>query len=444
MSSTDTIAAISTPPGKGGVGIIRVSGARAFKVASDLTQSSDSVGEVHFRKIFHPDGHELDHGVVLYFQSPHSFTGEDVVELQCHGSPVVLDMIMQVLFDLDVRPARPGEFSERAFLNDKMDLTQAEAVADLIDSSSQAAARAALGSLQGQFSSQVNHLVEKAINLRVFVEAALDFAEEEIDFLAESDVSQQLDALIVSVSELLTEAEQGRKFTEGLTIALAGLPNAGKSSLMNYLAGYEAAIVTEMPGTTRDILRESITLRGIPINLIDTAGIRDSDDVIEKEGVRRAWQNLQMADKVLFLIDSETGWNSDNQTLYAELKKFDCLPVITKSDLQHEISPDQSTELSISSKTGEGIDGLVTLLTGTNAEDLQAAQITSARRRHVEALKRSKEHLLQAKNGFIESGSAELMADDLRQVQQKLNEITGEFTADDLLGKIFSNFCIGK
>ncbi|MDC1288110.1 tRNA uridine-5-carboxymethylaminomethyl(34) synthesis GTPase MnmE, partial [Gammaproteobacteria bacterium] len=292
MTSPETIAAIATPPGTGGIGIVRLSGTQALAIAEKLSLSTLKPGSIQFRSFADAAGVAIDHGLCLYFKSPHSFSGEDCVEIQAHGGPIVLDMLLERVCALGARLARAGEFSERAFLNGKVDLTQAEAIADLIESGSRAASRAAMRSLEGRFSQQVNELVNAIVELRAYIEAALDFAEEEIDFLANSDVGQRLDAALNDLQTLLLHAEQGRTLQEGLGVALAGLPNAGKSSLLNTLAGYEAAIVTEIEGTTRDVLREHISLRGIPIRINDTAGLRESDNPVEREGIRRAWESI--------------------------------------------------------------------------------------------------------------------------------------------------------
>jgi tRNA modification GTPase len=444
MSDVDTIAAIATPPGVGGIGVIRLSGDKAIAIAQTLTESTLEVGQIQFKKFFDEHDTVLDHGIVLVFKSPHSFTGEDVVELQGHGGNVLQDMLLGRVLELGARLAHHGEFSERAFHNDKLDLAQAEAIADLIESGSQAAARAAMRSLQGEFSKQVHTLVDQIIKLRVFVEAALDFAEEEIDFLAESDTAQQLQQLIENTEKILQQAEQGRVLNEGMTMAIAGQPNAGKSSLLNYLAGYDAAIVSAIAGTTRDVIREHIALKGVPVKIIDTAGLRESDDLVEQEGIRRAWHEIEQADVVLHLVDASKGFCSDNEKIKQRLRQAHVITVFTKADLLDENRRPTFCGNLISTKSGEGIDALIEQLT-QNYTDYNHQEATFiARKRHVEALKTSLQHIRQGADIFRQTLSGELMAEDLRQAQQALNSITGEFTTEDLLGEIFSGFCIGK
>jgi tRNA modification GTPase len=444
MTATDTIAAIATAPGTGGIGIVRLSGTRALAIAEELSQSELKPGKIQFRSFTDAAGVAIDHGLCLFFKSPHSFSGEDCVEIQAHGGPIVLDMLLERVCALGARLARAGEFSERAFLNGKVDLTQAEAIADLIESGSRAASRAAMRSLEGRFSQQVNALVDAVVELRTYIEAALDFAEEEIDFLASSDVGQQLDAALNGLQTLLLHAEQGRTLQEGLGVALAGLPNAGKSSLLNYLAGYEAAIVTEIEGTTRDVLREHISLRGIPIRINDTAGLRESDNPVEREGIRRAWESIGQADVVIYLIDASKGITDADQRIIAELGNTRLQLVYSKSDLLAADHPSDPQCLYLSTLTGSGMDLLIDRITGQVADFNQDNHAFMARRRHVDALQRALHCLQQAARSFATSRSGELVAEDLRAAQQSLNEITGEFTSDDLLGKIFSSFCIGK
>lgn len=444
MSEKDTIAAIATPPGVGGIGIIRLSGGSALSLAEQLTRSTLIPSATHFRKFFDSNGQLIDHGIVLYFKAPHSFTGEDIVELQGHGGVVLQDMMLSRVCELGARLAHAGEYSERAFHNGKMDLTQAEAIADLIESGSQAAARAAMRSLQGVFSTRVHALVDRIIELRAYVEAALDFAEEEIDFLGESDIQQQLQDMIQINQQILDEAEQGRVLNEGMTMAIAGRPNAGKSSLLNHLAGYDAAIVTEIAGTTRDVIREHIALKGVPVKIIDTAGLRDSDDPVEQEGIKRAWQEIEKADVVLLLMDALKGITEEDIEIKKRVKNAHCLSVYTKSDLLTPAQKALVDGLCISTKDGSGIDDMIDMLTQNYRDYNQNETTFIARKRHVEALKQGIKSLIDAREIFHGTHSGELMAEDLRAAQRYLNEITGEYTSEDLLGKIFSSFCVGK
>ena len=444
MTSPDTIAAIATPPGTGGIGIVRLSGTRALAIAEELSQSELNPGKIQFRSFIDDVGEAIDHGLCLYFKGPHSFSGEDCVEIQAHGGPIVLDMLLERVCALGARLARAGEFSERAFLNGKVDLAQAEAIADLIESGSRAASRAAMRSLEGRFSQQVNELVEGIVELRAYIEAALDFAEEEIDFLANGDVGQRLEAALGRLQNLLLQAQQGRTLQEGLGVALAGLPNAGKSSLLNTLAGYEAAIVTEIEGTTRDVLREHISLRGIPIRINDTAGLRESENPVEREGIRRAWESIGQADVVVYLIAADKGLTDADQRIIDKLGDTRLQLVYSKSDLLESDHLADPTCLYLSTLTGNGMDLLIDRITGKAADFNQDNHAFMARRRHVDALQRALHCLQQAASSFVASRSGELVAEDLRAAQQNLNEITGEFTSEDLLGKIFSSFCIGK
>jgi tRNA modification GTPase len=440
----ETIAAIATPPGTGGIGIVRLSGNNSLAIAEQLSQSELKPGKIQFRRFYDETGEAIDHGLCLFFPAPHSFSGEDCVEVQAHGGPIVLDMLLERVCVLGARLARAGEFSERAFLNGKIDLTQAEAIADLIESGSRAASRAAMRSLDGRFSQQVNELVDGIVELRAYIEAALDFAEEEIDFLAGSEVGQRLETALGRLQQLLLEAEQGKRLQEGLGVALAGLPNAGKSSLLNYLAGYEAAIVTDIEGTTRDVLREHISLRGIPVRINDTAGLRESDNPVEREGVRRAWESIEQADIVIYLIDASKGLSADDQRIIEQLGDCRLQVVHNKSDLLVADHPVDPSSLYLSTLTGSGMDRLIDCITGQVADFNQDNQTFMARRRHVDALHRALDSMQQAVSSFELSRSGELVAEDLRAAQRHLNEITGEFSSDDLLGKIFSSFCIGK
>jgi tRNA modification GTPase len=440
----DTIAAIATPPGVGGIGIVRISGPEALKIGESLTAANLQPNQVRFRKFLDAAGQTLDHGLCFYCQAPHSFSGEDVVEIQGHGGPILLDMLLERICELGARLARAGEFSERAFLNGKLDLAQAEAIADLIESGSRAATKAAMRSLEGKFSTQVHQLVDEIINLRAYIEAALDFAEEEIDFLEDSVIGERLKQSLVSLNDILRQAENGRVLNEGLTVALAGLPNAGKSSLLNYLAGYEAAIVTEIAGTTRDVVREHISLKGIPLRINDTAGLRDSENLVEQEGIRRAWAEIDKADVILLLVDANIGVTKADRQIIERLGSAGYRLIYSKSDLLSGQSQRNPEAHYISTLNGEGMDELIDLITCKFSDYNQDNQAIMARRRHVDALQKARASLQRAQQAFSDTRSGELMAEDLRDAQNSLSEITGEFTSDDLLGKIFSSFCVGK
>ncbi|MBL7005390.1 MAG: tRNA uridine-5-carboxymethylaminomethyl(34) synthesis GTPase MnmE, partial [Gammaproteobacteria bacterium] len=344
MSVKDTIAAIATPHGVGGIGVIRVSGQKAKAIAETISKKTIVTQKIQFSSFYDQSNDVLDHGIILYFKAPNSFTGEDVVEFQGHGGVVIQDMMMQEINSLGVRTAKPGEFSERAFLNNKIDLTQAEAIADLIESGSQAAAKAAMRSLQGAFSKKVHEITDKIINLRCYIEAALDFSEEEIDFLAEGKINEQLETIEHLLIKIIKDAENGQRLNDGLTLAIAGLPNAGKSSLLNYLTGHDTAIVTPIAGTTRDIISEQISLNGIPIRLSDTAGLRETDDIVEQEGIKKAWKVIQQADVVLLLVDSTAGLTDYDKDIVKRLGKQKYAIVYTKLDLvsnKHKLNVDE-------------------------------------------------------------------------------------------------------
>jgi len=441
----DTIAACATPPGRGGVGIIRISGPAVKTIANQLLGDLPTPRMAAHRLFLDDQGRAIDDGLALYFPGPNSFTGEDVLELQGHGGPVVIDMLLERVFTAGARPARPGEFSERAYLNDKLDLAQAEAIADLIDSNTQQAARSALRSLQGEFSQRIKSLAEKMVELRVYVEAALDFPDEEIDFLADDSVQGRLSAIEINLGQIFDEARQGSLLREGMNLVLAGKPNAGKSSLLNALSGREAAIVTHIPGTTRDVLKESIHIDGMPLHITDTAGLRDSDDPVEQEGIRRAWQAIEQADILLLLIDDsqdksvEEGLIRDR--LPAELRVIE---VYNKIDISHRPKGLHGDEIGISAHTGAGIDDLKQLLKEhMGFHDIEEGQFL-ARRRHLHALEKAQAHVISAREQLEVYNAGELMAEELRQAHDHLGEITGKMTSDDLLGAIFSSFCIGK
>jgi tRNA modification GTPase len=442
----DTIAAIATPPGNGGVGIIRISGTLVTEIAKQLVNKSLIPRHALFSYFIDNDGSVIDSGITLYFPAPASYTGEDILELQGHGGAVVLDMLLRRVLSLGARLANPGEFTERAFLNNKLDLTQAEAVADLIESSTEQSVRSAQKSMQGVFSAQINQLVDELTELRTYVEAAIDFVDEEIDFLTDGVVENRIVKLLESIRQIQKTAQQGRLLRDGMTVVLAGKPNAGKSSLLNALAGHEAAIVTDIAGTTRDVLRERIQLNGMPLHIIDTAGLRDSDNAIEQEGIRRAHEEIRKADKILLLIDaSEPEAQDIIKTLPANI---DITRIYNKIDLLSLAPSIKQTEHGascyLSLKTGDGLDLLKQHLKKSVGFNESTDTVFIARRRHIEALRKGHEFVESALYQLQTSKAGELVAEDLRQAQNCLAEITGQFTSDDLLGKIFSSFCIGK
>ncbi len=447
MISHDTIAAIATAPGRGGVGIIRLSGQHAHAIAQHLIGELPPVRYARHGLFIDPLSQEaIDDGLCLVFKAPHSYTGEDVVELQGHGGPVVLDRLLHLVLHFGARLARPGEFTERAFLNGRMDLTQAEAVADLIDAGSQAAAQAASRAMRGDFSKRIAPLTDQLIQLRVHIESALDFPEEEIDFLSDPQITRQSQALADQFDALLAQTEQGVLLREGMQIAIIGRPNAGKSSLLNQLAGSDRAIVTAIAGTTRDVLRAEIQIDGLPLHLIDTAGLRQSDDPIEQEGIRRAWIEIEHADAILLLRDDRETINDADRALRAKLPAKSILEIHNKIDLTDGTAGfDQERNIFyISAKTGAGIaelrSHLKQLMGFKSADNGQFI----ARRRHLDALIKARAEIGQAHIALTNTKAGELAAESLRRAQQALDQITGKFTADDLLGEIFINFCIGK
>lgn len=453
QNDLDTIVAIATPPGRGGVGIVRVSGADIDQLVLEIIGKPLNPREATFARFRGADQEVLDEGVAVYFPAPASFTGEHVLELQGHGGPVILDSLLQRCLQLGARMARPGEFSERAFLNNKLDLAQAEAIADLIDASSVQAARCAVRSLQGEFSKLVNELVDQIIHIRMYVEAAIDFPEEEIDFLADERLASNLEKLSSDLSATLGRAQQGSLLRDGMTVVLAGKPNAGKSSLLNALAGRDAAIVTSVAGTTRDVLREKINLDGMPLHIVDTAGLRDSDDEVELEGIRRAWQEIGQADQILFLVDAcetaepelEAIW-PEYFSRYSETRQPIAV-VLNKIDQTDHAAGRVKAGIdtfAISAKYGAGLDQLVDYLQTSMGYKGQDEGLFTARRRHLDALEKALDLVDTGRNQLRSSGAGELLAEDLRQAQNHLSEITGQFTSDDLLGHIFSSFCIGK
>ncbi len=471
---TDPIAAIATAPGRGAVGIVRVSGRGVGPLVQALCGRALRPREATYLPFRDAAGQSIDQGLALYFPAPHSYTGEDVLELQAHGGPVVLQLLLarclQAAGELDratgrpclpgLRLARPGEFTERAFLNDKIDLAQAEAIADLIDASTEAAARSASRSLAGAFSDEIHRLRDALVHLRMLVEATLDFPEEEIDFLRKADAHGQLAALQRTLAEVMGRTRQGALLREGIKVVIAGQPNAGKSSLLNALAGAELAIVTPIAGTTRDKVQQTIQIEGVPLHVIDTAGLRESDDEVERIGIERAWQEIAAADAVLFLHDLARAGQPDYEAADAEIAarlagmapaQVPVVDVWNKSDRAEGSSgaapdaPGRAAAVRLSARTGEGLDGLRRVLLDIAGWQSAPEGIYTARARHLEALQAVDAHLMEAAAQLESDGPAlDLLAEELRLAQQALNAITGEFTSDDLLGVIFSSFCIGK
>lgn len=448
-TDTDTIAAVATAPGRGGIGIVRVSGPNVTAIAVAMLGAVPAPRHAVFRHFRDAAGAPLDDGLALFFPAPASFTGEDVLELHGHGGPVVLDMVLARTFELGARAARPGEFSERAFLNGKLDLAQAEAIADLIDAGSESAARSALRSLEGEFSRRVHALTEALVQLRMYVEAAIDFPEEEIDFLADDRVGAATRAIAADLDALLASARQGVLLHDGFTVVIAGPPNAGKSSLLNALAQADTAIVSPIPGTTRDVLKERIHIDGMPLHVVDTAGLRDTADEIETEGIRRAREQMARADRVLLVIDAAASADTDHAATLALLPA--ALPrtlVRNKIDLAGAapalMETARGTEIALSAKTGAGLDLLRNHLKACAGLQPAGEGTFMARRRHLDALQRARRYVEQGAAQLREHRAGELLAEELRQAQNALGEITGEFTPEDLLGRIFSTFCIGK
>jgi tRNA modification GTPase len=458
--SVDTIAAIATPPGRGGVGIVRVSGPGVPALATALLGALAPPRHAVHRTFRDAAGVPIDEGLALYFAAPASYTGEHVLELHGHGGPVVMDLLLARVLELGARPARAGEFSERAFLNERLDLAQAEAVADLIDAGSAAAARAAARSLTGEFSTRVLDLQAALVELRTYVEAAIDFPDEELELLSEPAIGGRIDALLARCDALERAARQGRLLHEGLVVVIAGRPNAGKSSLLNALAGHDAAIVTPIPGTTRDVLRERIQIDGMPLTVLDTAGLRDGPDVVEAEGIRRAREQMTKADRILYVVDA-----ADAAAVDALPADLDALPkdvpvsvVLNKSDLATgrvaagdarlvgtgDTTSTAGASLRISARTGEGLDLLRAHLKTAAGYVPDEAGTFSARRRHLDALARVHAHVLVARGHLRDAAGPELVAEELRLAQGALGEVLGEFTSEDLLSRIFSSFCIGK
>ncbi|WP_194240683.1 tRNA uridine-5-carboxymethylaminomethyl(34) synthesis GTPase MnmE [Snodgrassella sp. ESL0253] len=457
MENNPTIAAIATAPGRGGVGVVRLSGKNLLSLAQKLSGGKTPVPRrVMYTDFVDEQGAVIDNGLLLYFAAPASFTGEDVVELQGHGGPVVLQMLLQRCLQLGARLAEPGEFTKRAFLNNKLDLAQAESVADLIDASSQSAARMAVRSLKGVFSQEIHRLVDELITLRMLVEATLDFPEEDIDFLQAADASGKLLQLRSQLDKVLQHAQQGALLREGMNVVLVGAPNVGKSSLLNALAGDDVAIVTDIAGTTRDTVREQITLDGVPVHIIDTAGLRETEDVVERIGIERSQQAVQQADVALILVDQREGINATTAAILAQLPAgLHKIEVHNKIDLTGEDAASVSREtgqlqaftdaeqvIALSARTGSGLDLLRQALLQQVGWQGESEGLFLARTRHIQALEQAQQELVNA--SLCQDNQIELFAEHLRLAQNALNEITGEFSADDLLGVIFSRFCIGK
>lgn len=461
---TDTICAIATSQGRSGVGIVRVSGPLARTIAATVLGFTPQPRYAHYGDFLDQDRQVIDQGIALFFNTPHSFTGEDVLELQGHGGIHVMNALRDRVLACGARLARPGEFSERAFLNGKIDLVQAEAIADLIEANSQQAARSAVRTLQGEFSRQVNALVQRLTATRVNVEAAIDFSDEDIDVLSDTGVLKSLDEILESLAHTYQQAHQGALLQEGIHVVIAGKPNAGKSSLLNALSGLDSAIVTDTPGTTRDVLREQILLDGIPLHIIDTAGLRDTEDAIEQEGVRRAHLAIEQADRILLIVDAteaeqaveklfaplvqlrETTSNLDELLLRTTVifNKCDLLNQSASLNPPLRYHDRPVSNLSLSAKTGVGMELLTRHLQDCIGFDASEEGAFTARERHLEALRLAERLVLSAKQQVSTHSLLELVAEDLRLAQQQLGAITGQVTSDDLLGEIFANFCVGK
>lgn len=442
MPSADTIAAIATAPGRGGIGVVRVSGRAVAALAQAVLGKLPAPRQAVLSDFLDHDATVIDQGIALYFPAPHSFTGEDVLELQGHGGPAVMQLLLARCLAQGARLAEPGEFTKRAFLNDKMDLAQAESVADLIDAATAEAAKSALRSLQGEFSRAIHELVQSLIDLRMLVEATLDFPEEEIDFLEAAKAREKLAGVVTRLQYVLVRAKQGSLLREGLHVVLIGQPNVGKSSLLNRLAGNEVAIVTPVAGTTRDTVRECIELDGVPLHIIDTAGLRDTADEVEKIGIARTWGAIEKADLALLLIDATQGMAAGDEAILARLPQdLPVLRVFNKSDLLPGVAQGSADSIFVSAKTGNGMERLHDYLLQTCGWQQTGEGALMARERHLRALRDAETHLGQAQANWQQ---LEFLAEELKLAQNALGLITGEFTSDDLLGEIFSRFCIGK
>ena len=442
MSNPETIAAIATAPGRAGIGVVRLSGTSLADLAEILCGKTLSARVASLCDFRDQTGIAIDQGLALFFPAPYSYTGEDVLELQGHGGPVVLQQLLKRCLALGARVAAPGEFSKRAYLNGKMDLAQAEAVADLIDAATEQAVRCAQRSLQGEFSAEIQNVARLLVELRALTEATLDFPEEEIDTGTRDDQTNRLRAIQEKLHALLQSASQGSLLREGALVVLAGQPNAGKSSLLNRLAGEEVAIVTEIPGTTRDAIRQSINLQGVPLHVIDTAGLRDSDDPVEKIGIARTWAAIEKADLAILVIDATLGETKEDRAILSRLPPgLRCLHAYNKSDLAGQASGRSGDTVTLSAKTGEGLDALRAAIAEAIGWQGDSEGVFMARARHLDAMRLAEAGLQQAATQLLRQ---ELFAEELRRAHEALMSITGEITSDDLLGEIFSRFCIGK
>lgn len=442
MSNPETIAAIATAPGRAGIGVVRLSGTSLADLAEILCGKTLSARVASLCDFRDQTGIAIDQGLALFFPAPHSYTGEDVLELQGHGGPVVLQQLLKRCLALGARVAAPGEFSKRAYLNGKMDLAQAEAVADLIDAATEQAVRCAQRSLHGEFSAEIQNVARLLVELRALTEATLDFPEEEIDTGTRDDQTNRLRAIQEKLHALLQSASQGSLLREGALVVLAGQPNAGKSSLLNRLAGEEVAIVTEIPGTTRDAIRQSINLQGVPLHVIDTAGLRDSDDPVEKIGIARTWAAIEKADLAILVIDATLGETKEDRAILSRLPPgLRCLHAYNKSDLAGQASGRSGDTVTLSAKTGEGLDALRAAIAEAIGWQGDSEGVFMARARHLDAMRLAEAGLQQAATQLLRQ---ELFAEELRRAHEALMSITGEITSDDLLGEIFSRFCIGK
>lgn len=441
---TDTIVAVATAPGKGGIGVVRISGSNTAFIAKQLLSKQPAPRVATLCEFRNDEQLVLDKGVALYFPAPHSFTGEDVLELQGHGGPIVLDLVVSAVLALGARLARPGEFSERAFLNNKMDLAQAEAVADLIDASTQQAARSAMRSLQGEFSAHIDHIATALMQLRLYVEAAIDFPEEEIDFLSDGKILHKLETVLAALCELEAKAKHGQLLKEGMSVVIVGQPNAGKSSLLNALTGQETAIVTAIPGTTRDLVKETIQIDGMPLHIVDTAGIREEAEEVEREGIRRALLQQDLADRILLVVDVNSGCLSKvEQDVLAQFAHKTTL-IMNKIDMADLPCGERESRMYVSAKTGAGLVALRAHLKKCMGFQAIEGATFIARRRHLSALAATLACCQRAREQLVDFRAGELVAQELKMAQDALGEIVGKVTTDDLLGEIFANFCIGK